>query len=76
MDLNFVGVELVRFRLPRAGLHRAGLKRPLEAHTERQGAVMLMRKRDQAGVTKHEPNYPPLPKPPLPKPPLPKPLTC
>ena len=54
MKLNFVRVEVRCASVCQyAWIHSTGLKRPLEAHTERQGVLVLMRKRDQARITKH-----------------------
>src|ERR1035438_4299192 len=53
MEPNFVRVVLVRFELPLAEIHGAGLQRPTQPYTERQRMVVLMRKRDQVRVAPH-----------------------
>jgi hypothetical protein len=53
MNLNFVRVVLVHLRLPLAKVRGASLKRPFQLHTERQGVLVLMGKRDQAWVAQH-----------------------
>ena len=55
MELNFVGIELVDLHLPRTKIDTARSQRPVEAHTERQCVLVLMRKRDQTRVAQHRP---------------------